>query len=164
MNPSIKKNIEQNIKDSGIGIVGVFGNMPFSYSIGAKLSGYPDIFLPYIDIRMAQGLINQLFGLMKDGEITEQCIVRGLIQNDLDLALIKVDKAFSPFVKEGFTVQAGQYYETETYDIYQVVIPDKFNRFPWNDAYEEFLSGDNYQKCYFYKDKIKTSNLPIINV
>ena len=162
MNPNIKKNIEQNIKDYGIGVVGVFGNMPFSYSIGAKLAGYPDIFLPYLDIRMAQVLINQLFVLMKDGKITEQCIVRGLIQ--IDLALIKVEKTFSPFIKEAYTVQAGQYYETETYDIYQVVIPDKFNQFPWDDTYEEFLSGDNYQQCYFYKDKIKTSNLPIINI
>lgn len=155
MNPDLRKRTFNNINEFGISVIGVFDEIPFTYSIGAKKINKPDIFLPFLDAQSGTYFINKVFELIKKEIVTDSCIIDGLANNNLSLALIKTDIVFNAFIKNKYTIQAGQYYETEDYDLYQIVIPDINNKFPWESDYREFVSSSNGQTLYFYKEKVK---------
>lgn len=45
-------------------------------------------------------------------------------------APVRIIDARDPIVKRSYTVQAGQFYKSEDYDVQQVIVPDKNKRWP----------------------------------
>lgn len=157
--------LSEKIKKHEIAVVGVFcnkGGYPFSYSVGAANQGLYDIYFPYLRIEYSSYFINKIYQLMKNGTIKESCIISGLAANNLRLALVKVTNNYSALLKNEVMCQATNYYKNESYDVYQLVMTDKNNKFPWDDGYQEFVENNKGQQLYFnnYKlDRIQNINV-----
>jgi hypothetical protein len=99
--------------------------LPFSYTIGNQLRGLPELLI-VCPLEAGLGALNILSDLMiergrafDDGELVG-------IGGKLPVKVICADQR----ARDEFTVQAGQFFGTEDYDVQQVLAPDRSGRFP----------------------------------
>ena len=124
-----------HIERAGRTIIAVFPTeedpgVPFAYTIGNHLKGLPELLV----IGTAQGVfLNTLSHLMiaaghgfEDGET-----VRML--GSKEVKLIHASAA----AREEYTIQAGEHFGHDEYEVMQVLIPDKQGRFPGDEDCEE---------------------------
>jgi Domain of unknown function (DUF4262) len=97
----------------------------FSYTIGNTRKGFPEL--------LVVGTFRQGYIL---NPLSEMMIERGhkfadgeLVDLGGDFPVCLVDAAET--VKDEFTVQAGEHYDTNDYAVMQVVLSDKAGLFPW---------------------------------
>jgi hypothetical protein len=125
-----------HIKREGRSIVAVFvadedDGPPFSYTIGNHLKGLPELLV----IGTPQGFfLNTLSHLMiaaghgfEDGETVR------MLGSKVPVKLIHASAA----AREEYTIQAGEHFGHDEYEVMQVLIPDKQGRFPGDEDCEE---------------------------
>ena len=119
--------IAKHINQHGWRLQGVFGdeeNFPFFYTIGNHQIGLPELLM--IGSDRDADVLNWVCDKLRtnkrsfrDGEL-----IYGYTKLPLK-SLNAGDEA-----KREYTIQVGQYYETEDYSVQQIVIPDKSGRYP----------------------------------
>jgi hypothetical protein len=120
----IRADIE-NHKRSVICVGADEDNPSFAYTIGNQRRGLPELLVIGVDAAGA-GILNRLSDMM---------IERGCAFGDSELVSLggkfpcKVVGA-GERAQRDFTIQAGQFFGTETYDVLQVLTPDRDGRFP----------------------------------
>ena len=141
------KNIERDIAKSGRSIVCVCADADskchsdfFAYTVGNSIKGLPELLT--FGVSRDSGFLNALSEIMIDrGRFSDGEIV------DLGgkLPLCVVDAIDD--VKDLFTIQVGEHFGTERYDVMQVVIPDRAGLFPWqHGCAEPFRSIHIYRR------------------
>jgi hypothetical protein len=123
----IQDNITRAIGTHGHSVVGVPG---FAYTIGLQKDKLPELLIVgNFDNHLLGMALNDLAKIMRE---------RGspLPEGEFDMdwsVLVKIRKA-GPKAKTDFTIQAGQYFDTEDYDVLQVMLPDKAGKFPGDEG------------------------------
>jgi hypothetical protein len=117
-------NIAADIDRDKRSIVGVADSPPFAYTIGNQARGLPELLI--FCSPAAAGLLNILSDLMiergsafADGELVN-------LGGKFPVKVVCADAR----AQDEFTIQAGQYFGTEDYDVQQVLAPDRSGRFP----------------------------------
>lgn len=128
--------IHQTILDCGQQVIGVCGNHggpPYAYTIGNHFAQRPELLVMGLGGEAGQWLLNEVAARMNaQGKPFEH----GTILHFGGEFGVKIIDA-SDFVKEEYTVQAGQFFSTEDYRVQQVVIPDKAGKFPGEEGCAE---------------------------
>lgn len=113
-----------------MGVMGDVNSPAFMYSIGNHLVGLPEIICVGIH---EQAIMNFWCDAM---------IKKKFAHGDL-ITWANADvgcRVSVPYdmrdVRENYTVQAGQFYDHQNYDVIQMIIPDKRGRFPGNPLCE----------------------------
>jgi len=112
----------------GQSVVGVFGEPPFSYTIGNHGVGLPELLVLGIDPGDACWVLNRLGAMQRElGKplIGDVSLGEGAAQ-PLRLRAVADERR----VKDEYTCQVYVHYQTEDYAVTQVLIPDKEGRFP----------------------------------
>jgi hypothetical protein len=121
------KGVARDIKRDGRSIaciVGDKGEFSFAYTIGNQAKGLPELLV--IGTRDG-GFLNDL---------SEQMIERGRAFTDGEL--VHITRGLRPMkaivaggkVRDEYTIQAGQHFDTEDYAVLQMLVCDKDGRFP----------------------------------
>jgi hypothetical protein len=160
-NTPFNKRITDDIERCGITVMGIFGdelNAPFYYSIGARAFDVNDLYISCLNQQMGMFTVNNVFYHLISGNITEPCLIEGLLGNDLALVLVTdLEK-----IKTDKTIQTGNYYNDDDYNVFQIVLPDTNNKFPWDDGFVDFSEG--LQKLYFDINDESLSTLKAVQV
>lgn len=126
--------IANNIRESGCHIWGVGvneeENFPsFTYTTGLAERELPEFIIVGFNPAQAAGIINALVKKLSDDE-------RGAYNNTEVVELFEGFKVAildaRASVRDRYTIQTGQYYGHEDYQVQQVVIPDEEGRLPNN--------------------------------
>jgi hypothetical protein len=101
----------------------------FAYTIGNQEKDLPELLmLGNFHPEACCAVLNALSDLMiKQG----RCFTDG--EETLELGgkvPIRIIDARDPIVKRSYTMQAGQFYKNEDYDVQQVIVPDENGRWP----------------------------------
>jgi hypothetical protein len=122
--------IRRHIRDYGRHIQGVFPCQPgagaaahFSYSIGNALVGKPELIVIGIPMQQAGLIIN-----VTSEKITP-ATKPGLLDIDFTFPVYLRDVT-SDVIKDDYTIQAGQFFRSETYTVFQVLYTDAAGHFP----------------------------------
>jgi hypothetical protein len=126
----------EHINRSGRSILGVFpcegeDGYSFAYTIGNHLKGLPELLV----IGTTNGaFLNDLSQMMID---TGRPFLNGQLVRIGDARLpVKIIRANST-AQADYTIQAGQYFGHEDYDVMQVLIPDPAGKFPGENGCQE---------------------------
>jgi hypothetical protein len=131
-NVSLGLRAQEFIIKYGQFIQGVFATVdepdfvPFMYTIGNHEKGLPELLIvgKFVSPPVA-GLLNYLGAKMRaDGGLPI-----GLVDVGAKCP-IKIAPATNVHVGDDYTIQVGQYYGTEDYQVLQVIAPDPQGRFP----------------------------------
>jgi hypothetical protein len=127
------KDIIDNIRGPhGRFILGVFGdeNLSFSYTIGNHGRGLPELLVigPHTGT-----YLNELSQRMIE---REKPFRHGEIINMREKYRVKVIDA-TRAAHENYTIQVGQFYESEDYRVQQVILSDTNGKFPGDEGCEE---------------------------
>jgi hypothetical protein len=155
--------ITNDIKKCGITVMGILGdeqNAPFYYSIGAREFNVNDIYTSCLSQQMGTFVVNNVFYHLVKENITEPCLIDGLLGGDLSLALVLVTD--EKRMQTDKTFQAGNYYNDTNYQIFQIVLPDTNNKFPWESEFVDFSNG--LQDLYFDINDQSLLTLPKVEV
>lgn len=134
--PKLHESTRVNISEYGQAIIGVGRgdtSPPFVYSIGNHEKGLPELLLiggfhgPYVTV------VNLIGSIMRDRGTK---FTNGEIVDFKAKYPVKLIDA-SELAKTEYTVQAGQYYETEDYDVMQILLADPMGVFPDDPACAE---------------------------
>jgi hypothetical protein len=159
MHPKIRKDAEKNIQEFGISLIGVIES-GFTYSIGANNLQSPDLYLSGLPYETSAWIINNVFGMILNGQIEKECYISGLLANNLKIAIVKATKEYE--LKNNEMVQANSYYNSGLFDVYQIFVPDINGNFLWEDNYEDFTNG--ILKSFIDKDSPHLKSLPTVDV
>lgn len=154
----IQDNIKNNIDEHGISLILSDGD--FGYSVGAKFSGLPDLYMSNVNKYSAMHLINDIYQEMLNNVITEPCYIDGFLRNGYRIAVVEVSKTFDVFLKTDTMNLATEFYNGFDYTVYQVLVSDESGYFPWDKNYNEILIDT--QNLYFHDFKLE--NLPTVNL
>lgn len=135
--------IQDNIKKYGLSVLAVMSdaktNTPnFSYSIGLSLSKNHELFSESFPPELAQYLINEIAEKLPKNNIRidHSCIVKGLLQNDMPVALVEIDEND---IAETRTIQVSNVIDVETYSVLQIILPDASGLFPWDEGHDHSM-------------------------
>ncbi len=129
--------IPENIKRAGQHLTGVFGggqgdgayDYSFIYTIGMHLKGFRELLMIATNPTVIAPLINTLCDQIRERNFDFQhgeTVVTGGRYN-----LIALD-ADDPRTKSEWTIQAGEQFRHQDYQVTQLVIPDPAGRLPWD--------------------------------
>lgn len=128
--------IDDSIEKHGRHLMGVGGSpteMPFVYSIGNHERGLPEVLIVgHLHPRDMVDLGNAFSEKMQE-------LGRGFTDGELiDLGGAVPCRAVHcrPSVRDEYTIQAGQYFGHEDYQVVQILLPDKRGRFPGDEGCE----------------------------
>lgn len=109
----------------------------FAYSIGlTKMYNHPELICFGLSNDLGHEIINDIAGIIKDGESIESGKVYTEIFKDSRAIFLKVDKRNI----EDYFGAAINYYDDKEFDALQLVWTDRKDRFPWEENFEiEFL-------------------------
>lgn len=151
----IYDNINLDIKQYGLSVMGVYPTkedegLPFTYSIGLCVLDIPELLIVGLGPRQAQPIINSLYQQYIEELInwSKPCIIADCMGNGYSLAFLSVE---DERCKKDYTIQVGQFFGSEDYQVMQVIFPDKHGKFPWDDDYDaEHMpdQGDLYSILY----------------
>lgn len=123
--------VRANIAKSGVHVWGIFGSNEgpsFTYTTGLYEKQLPEFVIAGFSPDSAHYIIMLAYEEMKkrgrrfaDREVF-------LVDDDPTKALVFLDARDS--VRDDYTIQTGQYYQTEDYEVQQILIPDTEGRFP----------------------------------
>lgn len=132
--------VRQNIVNSGVNVWNIFGSdktPTFTYTTGLAERNLPEFLMVGFAPESAHWIIMQAVNIVKErGRRFEHGEVY-LVDDDPVKALVFLDARDS--VKDDYTLQTGQYYQTEDYEVQQIMLPDKEGRFPNDPACEYYL-------------------------
>lgn len=134
MMTDLMREVRKNIEIRAQHVFAVFpdgaGSPGFAYTIGNAIRGLPELliignFAP----TLAAMILNELGDKMReDGRPFPEGLV------DIGWTYpFKVRRA-SPSARSRFTIQAGEYWRTEDYDVLQVMICDREGRYPGDEG------------------------------
>lgn len=131
MDQTFREQIASTIKEYGRQVLGIFdpeGKSPeFTYSIGNRDAGKPDLLVLAAEHRIAGRIINRVSeqdGVkFEDGEIVD-------LGGKFPIKLAKMDAG----TRMLYTVQAEEYYQTHDYAVMQVVFADENGKFPGDEG------------------------------
>ena len=124
------RGIKEDIERCGRSVVCVpDGDPSFAYTIGNWLRLLPELLciIPARDITELVGSLNHASDIQRD---------RGKAFPDSELVSldgkypVKFINATTPHVKRTYTIQAGQHFHHQIYEVRQMLIPDREGRFP----------------------------------
>lgn len=134
------KQVQTNVKNSGVHVWGIFGSEEsptFAYTTGLAEKDLPEFLMVGFAPESSHAIIMMAYEEMKKrGRRFEDREVF-LVDDDPQKALVFLDARDS--VKDDFTIQTGQYYQTEDYQVQQIMVPDREGRFPNDPACEYYL-------------------------
>lgn len=129
--------IDSYIEKGIWGVIGVFHENPeknFSYSIGMRHYGKPEIIVCGLPLETSKIVINNANRTAKDGNVVYQ---DGQFDNNIldgfPVAYVDVSEKN----KRKYLVQAYSHYESWAFPAVQMVWPDTNGKFPWDEEYEE---------------------------
>lgn len=113
-----------NIDQHGQSVVAVFGGQPFAYTIGNAEKGLPELLLVgRYSPEFACTVLNGIGAAMRArGWPLEEHSFGGKFP-------VKLRPA-GPDARTEYTIQAGQFLDTEDYGVLQVLIPDPAGHYP----------------------------------
>lgn len=134
MMPDLMREIRKNIEIRAQHVFAVFpdgARTPgFAYTIGNVIRGLPELLIiGSFPPTFAATILNELGDKMREDG-------RPLPEDLVDIAWtypFKVRRA-GPSARSRFTIQAGQYWRTEDYDVLQVMICDREGRYPGDEG------------------------------
>lgn len=103
----------------------------FAYTIGLHSHGLPEIIIFCLPMQAAHVIINNVARLMIENK--KAFSSGSIIHSVANLPLAIADAQMG---KEKFTFQATEFYETLSYQLQQLVIPDAQGKFSWDDGYD----------------------------
>ena len=110
-----------------IGVIPSKKELGFAYTIGNQEKGLPELLLiGNFDSESIAAILNQLSDRML--ELKQPFVNESLHNLGGTLSVKLLDALPEAHVK--YTIQAGQFYANEDYDVQQVVIPDQKGRWP----------------------------------
>jgi hypothetical protein len=127
--------IKHNIEEHGLSVIAVGGSpADFAYSVGLREIYGIELVMEGAPLEVMHRLINDIARAAFDQkwQLAKPSVIQGLLANNFRMALVPTLDS----VKSDMTIQAGQYYGDENYDVMQVVFPDVANLFPWEDDYK----------------------------
>jgi len=141
----IRLEILKHIEDCGCSVIHTgSSDAPYTYSVGVEFTtGQPDIVIAGADARVAQTIINNYCSLAKKGE-TFEC------DKPYDKFIISLGIFFKPVLKKHYKkFNALNWFNSGTshYNIWQLVLPDKVGKFPWEINFSKKLMA--IQKLYY---------------
>lgn len=120
------------IEENGRAVQGVWGDNPFCYTIGNHSKNLPELLLigPFSP-PVITAMLNH---------ISDDMLKTGIApaEGELDIGgnfPLMVRKC-GEIAKSVYTIQVGQYYDTEDYGLLQIMICDPFGRFPLDPEIE----------------------------
>lgn len=122
-----QKSIHNHIETFGwsvIGVAGEEGAFPFIYTVGMKTHNRPDLLMIGGCSGSYHRIINILASKTKDVQFKNEELVD--ITGKFPLKTINARN----IVKSIYTIQAGQFYRTEEYEVQQILIPDQMGKYP----------------------------------
>lgn len=130
--------VKENIDKYGVSLTSVFdpddAAPPFTYSIGMSQLQLPELIIQGLPPESSAATINLIHEMaeQRSFDYSQPCIVTGLLEGGYKLAFMPVDER----CKKDYTIQVGRYYNSEHYDVVQIVVPDRNNLFPWEEGFE----------------------------
>jgi hypothetical protein len=140
--------VEQNIAQSGRMVQFVFdpnGVEPsFAYTIGNFLAGLPEVAMSGLRPEMMGYFLNLTSEMMRAGALTmKDGLVTGELAEGLDTTFRKVtEQTHDAYF--GKLVEYSEYRQQPVPEVYQLVIPDRQNRFPWNEGCDQKVIDVQY--------------------
>jgi hypothetical protein len=133
--------ILEGIREYKRHIIGVLdAEVPFCYSIGNALEGIPDFI-----IAGATQQTGSLINTVSDKMLQEKWKASYIRENpwfDLGGKVPVFLRECPPTTKKEFTVQAGEFYGFQAYDLFQIVMPDINKNLPGSENYDgSFLAN-----------------------
>lgn len=121
--------IAEKIATHGQFIMGVASDPAFFYTIGNHLKGLPELILVgNFRLDSAGSLLNDLGEAQRE---SHKPLAEGEIWFPGGKFPLLVRKVSSPgVVRSDYSIQAGQYFGTEDYDVLQIVLCDKTGKWP----------------------------------
>jgi len=133
---------KNNIAKYGLQVIMVSGSdysPSFAYSIGLfETYKQPEIILFGLPDKLGQEIINDVAGLMKNGETIKTYTNYGNIFKDSRAEFLPVDNRNI----DDYFGAALNYYGTSTFPAIQLVWTDRNDKFPWEDNFEENFLHD----------------------
>jgi hypothetical protein len=127
--PGQMPKVQANIDRVGQHVFGIFGGpgRGFFYTIGNAKRDLPELLLiGSFPPRLGQQILNDLGRVMR---ASGEPLGEGMLHLPRWPLPFKIRKAGGD-VRQRFTIQAGQYLGHEDYEVLQVMICDKHNRYP----------------------------------
>lgn len=121
--------IRSMIQKSGQAVQAVTGEIPFAYTIGNYERGLPELLVIGVAIEPVHQLLNELGRKMRD---SGQPIVDGQLLDTGGRVKIKAIRA-NRMAHEHYTLMVGRVYETDDYEVMQILIPDLDGNFPGDE-------------------------------
>lgn len=139
----LREMVHENIRKSGLSVIAVQpdpekGVPNFSYSIGLSLLQKHELFSESFPPDLAQYLINEIAKQLPKHNIgiDHSCIIKGLVQNDMPIALIEVDDERVPRER---TIQVPEMIDVKSYSVLQIILPDPAGIFPWEEGHDDSM-------------------------
>lgn len=126
--------IKQQVKNGGWGVIDVVRDgkkPPFSYTIGLHYHGLPELISIGLPGNHAHTILNKIAEAMIDNK--KPYASGSIIEKVANLPLAVVDATCE---KKERTPQAYNHYKHWDYSLAQIVMPDRFGKFPWDDDFE----------------------------
>lgn len=142
MRQHIYNTVTENILRVGRHIFGIFDpegkDNNFFYTIGNSTDQLPEILLiGKVPGPLAMDIINRVSEIqLKSGKR----IPEGLL--DIDYTMPLKVRNCTDAAKEKYTVQVGEYFQSQNYGVIQVMIPDKQGKFPGDEGCAEIWNVD----------------------
>lgn len=134
------KQVHENIVKSGVHVWGIFGGEEgpsFTYTTGMSEKNLPEFVIVGFAPQHAHYAIMRVVEALKERGRRFEHGETFFIDNDPEKVLVFFDARDS--VKDDYTIQTGQYYKTEDYEVQQILIPDVMGRFPNDPECEYYL-------------------------
>lgn len=106
----------------------------FAYTIGNHRDGLPEL-LTIAPNKTFWAMLNVLGAIMRAQERRFEHGERVLLSPASKFPVMVIDVDLD-LVRRDYTVQAGQLWQTEDYDVQQVIYPDKNGKFPHEPGYD----------------------------
>lgn len=130
----LREQVTENIKTHGRGIIGVSGdddNLPFGYTIGNTNKNVPELLM--ISKINCEDIV-RLLNAVSDKLVEEEDPYE---ERDLSLGgkfPVKIRAITDEkMVKNKYTIQVGQFFETEDYRVMQVLVCDQDGVYPGDE-------------------------------
>lgn len=142
----IHQKVRLDIKRDGYSLMSAVGEWrpPITYTIGLQLVRQAEILIHGLEPQQAQPLLHELIHRSRyhKAALVKECFIKDLLASGQRVALLRCD----PEVTETHTLMATHIFEEPEYDVLQLVIPDRNDRFPWHHDYLPRRSGQEVQR------------------
>lgn len=146
----IEDQVLENIARFGLSVLSIGPDSdndipPFSYSIGLSLKEGSELLCESLPPDISHSLISEIASQLPKNNIAvdHSCIVRGLLQHNMPIALVVVDEED---IHDTRTIQVSGIIDVYNYKVLQVILPDSSGIFPWQEGHDIGMGIQNIHR------------------